>query len=112
MLAKAATLLKDFQLVCSAALVCNPIELVKTRIQVTGRGIVGTSADLVRNEGVAGMFKGIQAAWLREGTYTAIKMGAYAPLRDVLAKQAGYGSGQAAPFWCMFVAGCATGAAG
>jgi hypothetical protein len=89
----------------------HPIELVKSRIQVTGKGLVSTSTDLVKLEGWGALYKGIQAAWLREGTYTAIKMGAYAPLRDYMAESVGL-SGSEAPFWCMFVSGCITGAAG
>jgi hypothetical protein len=87
----------------------HPIELVKTRIQLTGLGITATAGDLVKKEGYRGFAKGIQAAWYREGTYTAIKMGAYAPLRDLLA---GPEKGASAPMWAMFSAGCITGAAG
>jgi hypothetical protein len=85
----------------------HPIELVKSRIQVTGLGIVDTAKGLVQSEGYRAFFKGIQVAWIREGTYTAIKMGAYAPVRDALA-----GEGNKANVAQMLVAGCVTGAAG
>jgi hypothetical protein len=85
----------------------HPIELVKSRIQVTGLGIFTTARGLVETEGYAAFFKGIQVAWIREGTYTAIKMGAYAPVRDALA-----GEGNTATVVQMLVAGCVTGAAG
>jgi hypothetical protein len=86
----------------------HPIELVKTRVQVSGEPAFSTAAALCRNEGYAALFKGINSAWVREGTYTAIKMGAYAPLRDAMG---GGGTGPNAAV-IKFTAGCITGAAG
>lgn len=84
----------------------HPIELVKTRIQVAGLPLLTTIGDLVRTEGYTALYKGIKPAWLREGSYTALKMGMYAPTRDLIA-----GDRQATPME-MFVAGCFTGAVG
>ena len=63
----------------------HPIELVKTRIQVTGLPLFSTIRGLVRTEGYRALYKGIKPAWLREGSYTALKMGMYAPTRDFIA---------------------------
>lgn len=88
----------------------HPIELVKTRIQVTGLSVTVTVRRLIHSEGHRALYKGIQAAWLREGSYTALKMGMYAPVRDFIA---GFdGSGRSATPGEMFVAGCVTGALG
>jgi hypothetical protein len=86
----------------------HPIELVKTRVQLSGQPVFSTASALVRSEGYASLFKGINSAWVREGTYTAIKMGAYAPLRDAMG--GGGTGGNAAAI--KFTAGCITGAAG
>ena len=44
----------------------HPIELVKTRMQVTGNGLVHTASSLFRTEGATALWKGIGAAWGRE----------------------------------------------
>ena len=62
----------------------HPLELVKTRIQVTGLPLLTTIGGLVKNEGYTALYKGIKPAWLREGSYTALKMGMYAPTRDLI----------------------------
>ena len=63
----------------------HPIELVKTRVQVAGLPLLTTIGDLLRTEGYTALYKGIKPAWLREGSYTALKMGMYAPTRDLIA---------------------------
>lgn len=62
----------------------HPIELVKTRMQVTGNGLGSVVSTTLRNEGVGSFWKGIVWAWGREGSYASIKLGAYAPVRDAL----------------------------
>lgn len=36
-------------------------------------------------KGFTSFYKGIQAAYLRESTYTALRLGLYAPIKDALA---------------------------
>jgi len=62
----------------------HPIELVKTRVQVSNEGIMATCSSTLRNEGVSAFWKGIPWAYCREGSYTAIRLGAYAPVRDAI----------------------------
>jgi hypothetical protein len=85
----------------------HPIELVKTRVQVTQNGVIQTCSNTMRNEGVAAFWKGIPWAYCREGSYTAIRLGAYAPVRDAM----GAGSPDA-PMYLKFLAGATTGAVG
>lgn len=85
----------------------HPIELVKTRMQVSGNGIGETVTAVMKEEGVASFWKGIPFAYGREMSYTSIKLGAYAPVRDLL----GAGSGDA-PFYMKFLAGAITGGTG
>ena len=85
----------------------HPIELVKTRMQVTGNGLVHTASSLFRTEGATALWKGIGAAWGREASYASIKLGGYAPVRDAI------GAGGAdAPFYLKFTAGAITGGVG
>lgn len=85
----------------------HPIELVKTRVQVSQDGLLRTCTSTIRNEGVAAFWKGIPWAYCREGSYTAIRLGAYAPVRDAI----GAGAPNA-PWYMKFFAGAITGAVG
>jgi hypothetical protein len=84
----------------------HPIELVKTRMQVSGLGIGETCSSVLKNEGVASFWKGIAFAWGREASYTTVKLGAYAPVRNML------GAGKESPFYLKFLAGAITGGVG
>ena len=83
----------------------HPIELVKTRVQVSNDGLLRTCTSTMRNEGVAGFWKGIPWAYCREGSYSAIRLGSYAPVRDAI----GAGAPDA-PAHMKFLAGGLTGA--
>jgi len=84
----------------------HPIELVKTRMQVSGNGLGATIGQTYAKEGAAAFWKGIAWAWGREGSYASIKLGAYAPVRDAL------GAGKDSPFYMKFLAGAITGGVG
>ncbi|CAJ1964357.1 unnamed protein product [Cylindrotheca closterium] len=85
----------------------HPIELVKTRVQVSQDGLLRTCSSTLRNEGVTAFWKGIPWAYCREGSYTAIRLGAYAPVRDAIGAGA-----PGAPWYMKFFAGAITGAVG
>ena len=84
--------------------VTHPIEVVKTRLQVNKNFKLSS---FVKNEGVGAFWKGIQAGWLREASYTSVKLGMYGPIREALGA-----SGSNAPFLLKFVAGATSGSAG
>jgi len=85
----------------------HPIELVKSRVQVNNMGVVQTCRDTMKNEGIAAFWKGLPWAYCREGSYTAIRLGAYAPVRDAI------GAGKPdSPAYMKFLAGAMTGAIG
>ncbi|KAL3766225.1 hypothetical protein ACHAWO_012227 [Cyclotella atomus] len=92
---------------CFAVNFTHPIELVKTRMQVSGGSIGGTCSAVMANEGVLAFWKGLPFAWGRELSYTSVKLGAYAPVRDMI----GAGSPDA-PFYMKFLAGAITGGVG
>ena len=85
----------------------HPIELVKTRMQVSGNGLVQVFSSTLKNEGVGAFWKGIAFAWGREASYASIKLGAYAPVRDAIGA-----GGKDAPFYMKFLAGAITGGVG
>jgi hypothetical protein len=49
----------------------HPIDTYKTRLQVNPQFSVRA---MVREEGVASLYKGIAPAWMREATYTSMKV--------------------------------------
>jgi len=71
----------------------HPIDVVKTRLQVSGSGnsrnykalgIGGTVRIVAAEEGMGAFYKGIQAAWLREASYTSLRIGLYAPIKKAM----------------------------
>ena len=86
----------------------HPIELVKTRMQVSGDGLGHIVATTAKAEGIGGFWKGIAFAWGREGSYASIKLGAYAPVRDAMDPLKEY----IPAFLVKFLAGAVTGGVG
>lgn len=54
----------------------HPIELVKTRMQVSGGSLGTTIGGVMKNEGVTAFWKGLPFGWGRELSYTSVKLGA------------------------------------
>jgi Mitochondrial carrier protein. len=78
-------------------------------MQVSGLGIGQTVGDIMKGEGISAFWKGIPFGYGRELSYTSIKLGAYAPVRDML----GAGGGdKESPFHLKFLAGAITGGVG
>eukprot|EP01039_Chlorochromonas_danica_P004065 gene4064-4446_t len=92
----------------------HPIDVVKTRLQVSGEGhrnykalgISGTVKVIAKEEGIAAFWKGIGAAWLREASYTSLRLGLYAPIKHA------FGVKKDSNFLLKFGAGSAAGAIG
>jgi len=76
-------------------------------MQVSGLGIAPTVKAIAGNEGIAAFWKGLAFAYGREISYTSIKLGAYAPVRDALGANS-----PDAPFYLKFTAGAITGGVG
>lgn len=100
-----------------AALFCHPIDLVKTRLQVSGDGktgvrnyralgITGTVSIIAKEEGMSAFYKGIGAALLREASYTSLRLGLYAPIKKA------FGVTKDSSIFMKFAAGSAAGAIG
>lgn len=93
----------------------HPIDVIKTRLQVSGSngsrnykalGTLGTIKVLFREEGPASFYQGIGAAWLREASYTSLRLGLYAPIKSAL------GVKDSSPFLLKFLSGSIAGAIG
>lgn len=89
----------------------HPIDVVKTRIQVSSEysnlGMGGTVGKIASDEGVVALWKGVNAAWLREASYTSLRLGLYEPIKVMFGA-----SEPGAPFYKKFLAGSAAGAIG
>jgi len=90
----------------------HPIDVVKTRIQISSEyaaaGMGGSVKKIIAGEGVSALWKGINAAWLRESSYTSIRLGLYEPCKIVF----GCTTPETTTFVKKFAAGSAAGALG
>ena len=76
-------------------------------MQVSGNSIGATVGAVMKEEGIASFWKGLPFAYGREASYTSIKLGAYAPVRDMMGAASPH-----APFYLKFLAGAITGGVG
>lgn len=90
----------------------HPIDVVKTRIQISSEyaalGMAGTVKKIVGAEGPVALWKGVNAAWLRESSYTSIRLGLYEPCKVAF----GCTTPENTTFIKKFAAGSAAGALG
>jgi len=87
----------------------HPIDVTKTRMQVAkdGEGGLGNViGGALKNEGPGAFYKGIGPAWLREASYTSLRLGLYEPIKILVGATAGAG------FFRKFLAGAIAGAIG
>lgn len=90
----------------------HPIDVVKTRIQISPEyaalGMSGTVKRVVGSEGGLALWKGVNAAWLREASYTSLRLGLYEPCKIAF----GCTTPENTTFIKKFAAGSAAGALG
>ena len=58
----------------------HPIDLYKTRLQAGNFNF----SNLIKEEGITSLWKGLSAAYVRESTYTSVKLGCYGPIKEKL----------------------------
>jgi Mitochondrial carrier protein len=99
-------------LMLSLALSTNIIFFTQTRIQISTEysslGMGGSVKKIVGGEGVAALWKGVNAAWLREASYTSLRLGLYEPCKVAF----GCTTKENTTFLKQFLAGSAAGALG
>ena len=93
----------------------HPIDVIKTRLQVSGEGggrnykklgMTGSINVIVKDEGISAFWKGIGAAWMRESSYTSLRLGLYSPIKTAM------GVESHSHFIMKFTAGSLAGALG
>jgi len=71
----------------------HPIDVIKTRLQIAGEvgrqtkqynGVSGVIKVILADEGAAAFYKGIGAAWMREASYTSLRIGLYEPAKGLV----------------------------
>ncbi|EFA86232.1 EF-hand domain-containing protein [Heterostelium album PN500] len=72
----------------SQVMFTNPLEIVKIRLQVQGKG-GATAMQIVRELGFSGLYKGAGACLLRDIPFSAIYFPAYAKMKTLLADKDG-----------------------
>merc|ERR1719507_1814515 len=82
-----------------------PLDTTKVRLQVQGelsvkgeaamqpRGVLGTLVSIVRNEGATALYSGIVPGLQRQMAFSAIRIGAYEPVKRVYVDNSGQTSG-------------------
>ena len=68
----------------------------------------GTIGKVSGEEGISALWKGVNAAWLREASYTSLRLGLYEPTKVLV----GANDPKTATFFGKFVAGSIAGALG
>lgn len=95
----------------------HPADVIKVRMQLSTtssaltsnrpppyRNIVHAAQHISRNEGISALYSGLSAALTRQVTYTTLRLGLYATLRDAVSDEHGYLS-----MWSKFGVGIAAG---
>eukprot|EP00002_Diphylleia_rotans_P038615 TRINITY_DN8817_c0_g1_i1.p1 TRINITY_DN8817_c0_g1~~TRINITY_DN8817_c0_g1_i1.p1 ORF type:complete len:299 (+),score=63.42 TRINITY_DN8817_c0_g1_i1:57-953(+) len=103
---------------CTAEAFTLPMDTTKIRMQLAGelgsqttkRGLVGTFVNIVKTEGVSGLYKGLTPGLLRQATYSSARMAVYEPLRGVFGVNAK--AGEAPPLIAKILAGGSAGVIG
>jgi solute carrier family 25 (mitochondrial uncoupling protein), member 27 len=105
---------------CIAESATYPFDITKTRLQAAGeaastagggarRGLAGTMAGIVREEGATALYKGLFPACLRHCVYSGIRVSAYEVLRERVFKKDENGH---FALWKGMLAGMSAGAIG
>lgn len=94
----------------------HPIDVVKTRLQISGEvgrktkqynGMRGVVRSVFSTEGAGAFYKGIGAAWTREAFYSSLRIGLYEPCKGLVGADEPNASGLR-----KFLAGAMAGAIG
>jgi solute carrier family 25 oxoglutarate transporter 11 len=101
-----------------ATCIVQPLDLVKTRMQLSGEGGSAKAhktsfhalTNIARTEGLSALYKGLSAALLRQATYTTARLGMYSALHDWLVAHNNGNPG--IPFYQKLLAGMLAGGFG
>lgn len=73
----------------SAAVTTHPIDLIKVRLMMDmSRGMAENpftvAVNIVRHDGIFGLYKGLSASLLRQATYSMTRFGVYGPVKNFI----------------------------
>lgn len=91
-----------------AVLVTHPLDLLKVHLQTqqkASKGLISMAADVVKQDGVLGLYNGISASILRQLTYTTVRFGLY----ETISSKVLEGRDGALPFYEKLAIGCFSG---
>jgi solute carrier family 25 oxoglutarate transporter 11 len=98
---------------CLASSVVHPMDLAKTRLQLSAMnstgpppGIVSMLTTIQKTEGISGLYAGISASLLRQATYGTARIGLFRVISDKAQTQ----FDGPLPFWAKTACGMAGGA--
>jgi solute carrier family 25 oxoglutarate transporter 11 len=101
---------------CVATTVVQPFDCVKVRLQLLGEGTrsaslspISVGRQIIQNEGVAGLYAGISAAYMRQIVYGSARLGLFRTFSDMFKRA---NDGKALPLWQKVAAGLGAGALG
>lgn len=97
----------------------HPIDTIKIRLQKEGElcvqggekkyfNMINGFKVIISREGLRGLYKGLSMSLGREGTYSALNLGLYEPIREKL----GGHDAKTTPIWKKFLAGFLSGTIG
>lgn len=98
----------------AATCVIQPIDMVKVRIQIAGESAtasknpIAIASSIIKNEGFGSLYKGLDAAIVRQLTYTTTRLGVFRGASNQLKKD----GEKALPFYKKALAGLVAGAVG
>lgn len=98
----------------------QPIDFVKTRIQLSGEGVAGAKApsaiavarSVIASDGFVGLYAGYSAAALRQVVYGSARLGLFRVFSEQLKASRGGDAAGPLPLYLKAVAGLASGAMG
>lgn len=98
-----------------ATCVVQPVDLIKTRMQLSGEGgaakvhktSLHAAVNIIKQEGIVNLYTGLSAGLLRQATYTTARLGMYTSLSERFATSSG-----ALPFYKKALIGMTAGGFG
>lgn len=96
----------------SAAVTTHPIDLVKVRLMMDlkrggGDNPIKVAVNIVKEDGLKGLYKGLSASLLRQATYSMTRFGVYGPVKDMIS-----GDDKTPSAWKKLLSGMIAGAIG
>ncbi|KAH9575173.1 hypothetical protein CY35_01G097800 [Sphagnum magellanicum] len=92
-----------------ATCVIQPVDMIKVRIQLGRGSATDVAREVIKNEGIGGLYKGLSAGLLRQATYTTARLGSFRLLTN---KAMAANDGKPLPLYQKALCGLTAGAIG